>query len=190
MILYHGSNTGGIHILEPKVADHEHPYIYMTTIDIVATFYLCNAVEKPYYWFPYGFEKDSNIPIYYELYPNALKEVSQGVHGYIYEIETSEESVLPFNNLPHARLGTTPMKVKKCTEVKDTYKLFMNYVNQGKMKISHFEDKATEELEWWYSSIVDYLKKKDMINKADSSYAMFIKDKLPHVWDRYLSEHT
>ncbi len=62
----------------------------MTTIDVVAAFYLCNAVEKPYYWFPYGFYKNSIIPIYHELYPNALKEVSDGVSGYIYEIATDE----------------------------------------------------------------------------------------------------
>ncbi len=47
-------------------------------------FYLCNAVERPYYWFPYGFENDSDISVYHELYPNALREVSEGVNGYIY----------------------------------------------------------------------------------------------------------
>lgn len=190
MILYHGSNIGGIHDLEPKVADHERPYVYMTTIDVVSAFYLCNAVEKPYYWFPYEFVKDGNIPIYHELYPNALKEVSEGVHGYIYEIETSEELVLPFKNIPCARLGTTPMKVKKCTEVNDAYELFMNYVEQGKMKIGRFEEKTIEELEYWYSAIINYLQERDMIKKDNSSYAMFVKDKFPHVWERYINENT
>lgn len=188
MILYHGSNVGGIQELEPKVADHECPYVYMTTIEVVSAFYLCNAVEKPYYWFPYGFVKDKNIPIYHELYPNALKEVSKGVHGYIYEIETSEELVLPFKNIPHARLGTKPMKVKNCIEVKDAYELFMNYIEQGKMQIGSFEEKTKEELEWWNLAIVNYLKEKEMMKKADSSYAMFIKDKLPHIWERYINE--
>ncbi len=27
-------------------------HIYMTTMDVIAAFYLCNAVERPYYWFP------------------------------------------------------------------------------------------------------------------------------------------
>lgn len=62
MTLYHGSNTGNIQILEPRLADHDKPYIYMTTIDVVAAFYLCNAVEKPFYWFPYGFEKAVTSP--------------------------------------------------------------------------------------------------------------------------------
>ncbi len=74
MTLYHGSNTANIKILEPRQADHARPYVYMTTIDVVAAFYLCNAVERPYYWFPYGFESNSIIPVYHELYPNALKK--------------------------------------------------------------------------------------------------------------------
>ena len=82
MILYHGSRTPGIQILEPRQADHDRPYIYLTTIDVVAAFYLCNAVERPYYWFPYGFRRDAmDVPVYDELYPDALREVSEGVHG-------------------------------------------------------------------------------------------------------------
>ena len=89
MKLYHGSNTGNIKILEPRQADHERPYIYMTTIEAVAAIYLCNGVERPYYWFPYGFERNSDVPIYHELYPNALREVSEGVAGFIYEMEAA-----------------------------------------------------------------------------------------------------
>ncbi len=36
MILYHGSNTGNIKVLKPNQADHDRPYVYMTTIDVVA----------------------------------------------------------------------------------------------------------------------------------------------------------
>lgn len=70
MILYHGINIANIKILEPKQADHDRPCVYMTTFEIVSSFYLCNAVERPYYLFPYGFTKE-NIPIYHELYPKA-----------------------------------------------------------------------------------------------------------------------
>ena len=49
MKLFHGSRTVGIKVLEPRLADHDRPYVYMTTNEIVAAFYLCNAVVKPYY---------------------------------------------------------------------------------------------------------------------------------------------
>ena len=74
MILFHGSNTENIKILEPRQADHDRPYIYLTTLEIVAGFYLINAVERPYYWFLYGFGR--NGIEYHELFPNALKEAA------------------------------------------------------------------------------------------------------------------
>ena len=92
MILYHGSNIGNIKVLKPNQADHDRPYVYMTTMDVVAAFYLCNAVERPWYGFPYGVETGSDIPVYHELYPNALREVSEGVSGYIYKV-LAEETV-------------------------------------------------------------------------------------------------
>lgn len=86
--LYHGSNIKGLNELKPNLADHDRPYVYLTTIDVVAAFYLCNAVERPYYWFPYGFE--GGIPVYNELYPNALREASEGVSGCIYRSHFGE----------------------------------------------------------------------------------------------------
>ncbi len=41
MRLYHGSNVLGLNVLEPRLADHDRPYVYMTTIDAVAALYLC-----------------------------------------------------------------------------------------------------------------------------------------------------
>lgn len=187
MILYHGSSTENIKVLIPNQADHDRPYVYMTTIDVVAAFYLCNAVERPYYWFPYGFERGSGIPIYHELYPNALKEVSEGVSGYIYEVHAEESQVIPFKNIPCARLATEPVQVTKCVRVENAYDLFTQYVIQGKMKIGHFEDKSNRQLEWWYSCIVEYLGEKNMIATPDCSYASFVKEKFPQLWERYVS---
>lgn len=98
----------------------------MTTMDVVAAFYLCNAVERPYYWFPYGFEGNGDIPVYHELYPNALKEVSEGVSGYIYEVLAEENQVIPFKNIPCARPAAEPIEVTDCIRIENAYHLFMN----------------------------------------------------------------
>lgn len=190
MKLYHGSNIGNITVLEPRQADHDRPYIYMTTIDVVAAFYLCNAVEKPYYWFPYGFDADNNIPVYHELYPNALREVSEGVSGYIYEVEVKDSQIMPFKNIPCARLATQPLEVNGYTKIENAYELFQDYIKQGKMRLARFEDKTEKQLKWWYSSIVEYLKEKEMIKSPECSYALFIKKKFPQVWNTYVSGIT
>lgn len=173
-------------MLEPRQADHDRPYIYLTIIDVVAAFYLCNAVDRPYYWFPYGFEKGSEVPVYHELYPNALREVSEGVHGYLYEVEVTEEQIIPFKNIPCARLGTKPMEVTGCTEVQNAWDLFQEYLKQGKMQVRRYEDKTKEQLEWWWSDLCGYLKEKNMIETPDCSYARFVRKKFPWVWERYV----
>ena len=185
MQLFHGSRTGGIEILEPRQADHDRPYVYMTTNRIVALFYLCNAVEKPYYWFPYGFNPDG-VPVYHELYPNALREVSEGVSGYIYEVDADESQVIPFKNIPVARLATEPIAVTDCTPVEDAWALLMEYVRRGELVIDRYEDKTPEQLEWWYKGLCGELKRKNMKDIPDCSYARFVQKKLPAVWAMYL----
>ena len=190
MILYHGSRTVGIDILEPRLADHERPYIYLSTLEVVAAFYLCNAVERPYYWFPYGFSNyNPEIPVYNELYPNALKEVSEGVSGYIYKVDVSEDQVIPFKNIPCARLGTSPIPVSDIIEVHDAYKLFQNYVKEGKLFIGKFENKTEKELNRYYKIILNYIKEKNMYKTPECSYARFVKEKFPFIWDAYIHEH-
>ena len=188
MILYHGSNTANIRVLQPHLADHDRPYIYMSTLEVVAAFYMCNAVERPYYWFPYGFDKETGVPVYHELYPDALKEVSDGVSGSIYIVDADEDSILPFKNIPVARLATQPVKVLKEIKVENAYDLFMQYVAEGKMKIGRFEDKTEKAIANWHSMVLSYIREKDMIKTPDCSYALFVKEKFPSVWRQYEKE--
>lgn len=184
MILYHGSNTFGIETLEPRLADHERPYVYMSTLEIVAGFYMVNAVERPYYWFPYGFDRNGKVQ-YDELYPDALREVSEGKSGCIYRVEADEKDILPFKNIPCARLATVPMKVVGCTEIKDCYEWFLEQEKLGVFEINRFEDKSEKEMQWWYKTILDYIDRKGMIETPDCSYAEFVRRKFPKVWEDY-----
>lgn len=185
MTLYHGSRTADIKVLKPNQADHDRPYVYMTTIDVVAALYLCNAVERPYYWFPYGFENGSDIPVYHELYPDALREVSENVTGYIYEVTAENNHVIPFKNIPCARLATEPVQVTDCIRVENAYDLLMAYIKQGKLKISRYEEKTQQQRAWWYTRVAEYLAEKNMIETPDCSYARFVKEKLPQAWAQY-----
>ena len=184
MILYNGSNTFGIETLKPHLADHDRPYVYMSTIEIVAGFYMVNAGERPYYWFPYGFDRNGKVQ-YDELYPDALREVSEGKSGCIYRVEADEKDVLPFKNIPCARLATVPMKVIECTEIKDCYAWLLEQEKLGTFEINRFEDKSEKEMQWWYKTILDYIDRKGMIETPDCSYAEFVKRKFPKVWEDY-----
>lgn len=189
MKLYHGSRTGGIEILEPRIADHGQPYIYFSTIEAVAALYLCNAVERPYYWFPYGFRRDHpDIPVYDELYPNALREVSENVSGWIYYSDVPEDQVLPFRNIPCARLSVQPIRVDGAMEVPDAYALLRDYEARGKLIVSRFEEKSQRELDLYYNAIRNYMQEKRMHLTPDCSYARFVRQKFPFVWENFIRE--
>ena len=111
---------------------------------------------------------------------------SEGVSGYIYEVEADDSQVIPFKNIPCARLATEPIEVVNSIRIENAYELFLKYIGQGKMRLGRFEDKTQQQLDWWYSALVDYLTEKDMINNPDCSYAIFIRKKLPQVWEKYM----
>ena len=189
MILYHGSNTKGLTVLEPRLADHGRPYVYLATLEAVALFYLCNAVERPWYWFPYGFEGgDFQTPVYHELYPDALREVSEGVEGSLYWAETEETQVLPLKNIPCARLAVEPLPIAGCREVPDAYALLLEWGRQGKLRVNRYEDKTPAQLNWWWRDIGAYLHEKRMIETPDCAYAVFVREKFPWVWEQYAVE--
>lgn len=184
MLLYHGSEIENIVKLEPRQADHDRPYVYLTTIRIVAGFYLCNGVERPYYWFPYGFDKDGGVQ-YHELYPNALREVSEGKKGCIYTVETSEKDVLPFKDMPCARLGTSAVLPVDCLRIDDCYQWLMEQKRQGTFVLKKYEEKSTEELENWHKMILQDITDKNMICVPGCAYAKFVKKKFPEIWSVY-----
>ena len=184
MKLFHGSSVGNIHTLEPRLADHERPYIYLSENDVVASFYIVNAVERPYYWFPYGFSRNK-IPIYHELYPNALREVAEGHTGFLYQVDAGQNQVTPFLDIPGAWLGTEAISVIRSIFISNAYDYFLDLESQNRLIIWRFDHWAPEQLTQWYDKIVDYLEKKNMIATPGCSYAMFIKDKLPQVWGNY-----
>ena len=186
MRLFHGSTTGGICILEPRLADHERPFIYLSTNDVVASFYIVNAVERPYYWFPYGFSRN-NIPIYHELYPDALREVAEGKSGYLYEVEAEDSQLEPFLQIPCARLGTSPLTVVHCVDIPDAHDWFLQLEMENRLIIWRYENWKPGQLEWWDNHLIQYLTKKNMKDIPDCSYAKFVQEKFPHVWARYLS---
>lgn len=108
------------------------------------------------------------------------------MRGCLYEVYMDESKILPFKNIPCARLATEPVKVEKCTKIENAYDLFLEYEKQGKFQIARFERKTKEQLNWWYASIEKDLKEMDMIKKQDCSYAGFIKEKFPQVWEKYI----
>jgi len=185
MILYHGSTVPGLTTLIPHQADHDRPYVYYSTLEVVSGIYLSNAVERPWYWFPYGFDREGQV-VYHELYPHALREVYQGKSGYIYSVELPEDEVLPFKNIPCARLGTASAPVKDVLHVPDVYEWLLEQERSGHLRVSRYEEKSPQALKNWHTGILEEIRRMHLIEIPDSSYARFIREKFPAVWEEYI----
>jgi len=187
MLLYHGSSTGDLRILQPFTADHGKPYVYLTTDSVSAGFYAASMVERPYYWFPYGYDANGK-PFYSELYPGAFPEAYQRKSGYLYVCEADEKKLLRFASNPNTRLSTEPVAVMRCERIPDLYDWFLQQEKEGRLTIQRYSSFTQEALSIWHEMILEELRDACSTGSRDNSYARFVQEKLPAIWSRFLRE--
>jgi hypothetical protein len=108
-----------------------------------------------------------------------------GKSGCIYTVEADEKSILPFPNNPNAKLGTVPLPVQKTLLIPNCYDWLMEQQTQGNFVVNRFEDTPQRVLNWWYDTILDYISKKNLIESPECSYAQFVQEKFPWIWEKY-----
>lgn len=83
--VYHGSNIGGLKIIEPRVSSHDKSFVYASTDIATATLFLARWND---YIFRVGYI-DGKLHIV-ENYANALKDIYENKKGYIYVLNGEE----------------------------------------------------------------------------------------------------
>ena len=181
MILYHGSSVPNLKELEPYISEHKKPYIYFSNNMAVAALYTVHKIERPYNWFPYGFN-DNGVPIYTEYYPNALADVYRGQRGYIYQCRKTNDMSNP-TNINCAYVCPKPVIVDKCITMDDVYMNLLKYEKEGMLIIRRFEDlpdgQRVNIKEQMQQEILNY----DLLSMPECSYSRFIRERFPDVWE-------
>lgn len=183
MTLYHGSGTGGLQTLTPRLADHGQPYVYLAANRVVAAFYCVRAVEPPYYWTPYGFDRDGT-PVYHELYPDALRKVYGGKRGYLYRVEPAKAHTNPMEGIPGALIGRSPLPVAECVELPDVCEWLLREEAAGRLRVGRYQKKTREELDGWYAMIRREIAERGLRENPDCSYARFLRENIPQAWEQ------
>ena len=189
ILLYHGSSVGGIHMLQPSVADHGSPYVYLTTNDVLAALYAARAVEKPYYWVPYGYDPQGRVT-YTEVWKNAFSDVFSGKKGYLYCCEADEKSLLRFPSHHSLRLSQSPVPVTRREEIGDLYSWFRQREQEGKFLVQKFESLTQEQLTLWYRVALEDLSGGASTAGQETAFTRFVREKMPVVWERFLLEQS
>lgn len=186
MLLYHGSSKEGLQTLQPFVADHGKPYVYFSTSEIAACFYAANAVSRPHYWFPYGYDAVGKA-IYTETYPNAFLDVYEGRRGYLYACEIPEDALMRFPSNPHLRISAVSVPVARAETIGNLGEWFLQRESEGKLIIQRYETLTPAALSAWHSKVLEDLRAA-CVHSQENAYADFVRTRMPAVWARYVSQ--
>ncbi len=186
MLLYHGSSIGNLQTLQPFIADHGKPYVYFSTNETAACFHAVNIVERPYYWYPYGYDPGGKI-VYTELYPGAFEEAYAGKRGYLYTCDLPEETLLRFPSNPNARLSAAAVPVAQAEEIEDLFEWFLSREREGKLIVQRYDSLTPEVQSCWYGKVLEDLREAGGGNRADA-FSVFVRKKMPSVWARFEAE--
>ena len=155
---FHASSIKGIRILEPRLSNHNTPLIYFSRKRENVLVYLSNAVEKYCKesgfahsgkwtkWGSYGFTKNG-IQHIDEYYPNALIDTYKGVSGYIYAVQTVEDSGFHLQ-IPDAVTSSNPVPVKYCEYIPDAHEAILAAERDGLVEVCRYEKQSQDKLDW------------------------------------------
>lgn len=186
MLLYHGSSIGNLQTLQPFIADHGKPYVYFSTNETAACFHAANVIERPFYWYPYGYGPAGKV-IYTELYPGAFQEAYAGKRGYLYICDLPEETLLRFPSNPNARLSAAAVPVTRTEEIEDLHAWFLAREREGKLMVQRYDSLTPDVQSCWYGKVLEDLREANSDARMNA-LSVFVQEKMPSVWARFEAE--
>lgn len=181
MTYYHGSSVPGLKILKPFVSEHKEPYIYFSTNPAVALLYAVHPVEKPFSWYPYGFDKDGNV-VYTEYYPDAFTDVYKGRSGYLYECDNVPNAENP-TNINSAYTCKKPVKIDRIIVIDDIYEKFEEFNAQGKFSIQSYTALSEKEHAFCKKYLLNLIKEHNLQNNPNLLISKLIKSHFTDIWE-------
>lgn len=185
MILYHGSFAADICYLEPRSKLHgseNEKVVYLSGSIPYALVYIWDSQKTNYSRKYVTCALKEGIVHYEEMFPDQLRELYEGVSGYLYFVEQTAD----MKHMPKTHEDmfycTSPVKVQKTIFIPDVYKEILHYEEEGLFKISGFNG-ATKEVQ--AERIERTAKWIEMCNfmDADLDQARFMKHYCKQAWE-------
>lgn len=177
-MLYHGSSLEGLTELKPFISEHGKSYVYFTKSKVIALFYTVRTVEKPYSWYPYGFN-DKGVPVYTEYYPEATQDIYKGKKGYIYVCDDIEETENP-TEINSVVVSEKTSVVKGCEYIEDVYETMLSLERKGELIIDRYD---LSRKAWVNDVMSKEIDEHDLRGNPKCDYARFIAEHFPEVWN-------
>ena len=174
--LYHGSSVQGINTLNPisKLHNSDNKVVYLTSNVPYALVYIWDSIKTGtnQKWVTCGLKR--GIVYYEEQFPNQLKELYEGVSGYLYVVP-KDSTVQTVENREEMYFSTNPIAVRQTIYVPDVYQALCKCQQEGTFQLLKFTDATPEKQQQLIDMISDYLYQSGVLNEHNSDSYFFQK---------------
>lgn len=150
-MFYHGTDNGSLTQLSTQKSKYDGK-IFVTNREEVAIWYTVKT-----FWYMYGKDERGNIT-FDEVIPNQLEKMYKGKTGYIYTCENLdyEEYQSP---VPNAWVSTKDVCLTSKKEISDVYQHILMLAEEGKIKISFYNDLSPAQQQKRHKRILNMISK-------------------------------
>lgn len=181
MTFYHGSPVAGLNELNPFLSEHGEQYVYFTQNPVVALLYAVHPVDKPFSYYPYGFDKDGTVH-YSEYYKDAFSDIYKGKQGFLYECDDIPSAGNP-TQINGVFVCKNMVQVNRVTIIPDLYNRLMEYQQQELFRIRPLETVSEKEMQYVYDDLKQAIQKHNLKQSPGNSMSRFIREHFPEVWE-------
>ncbi len=177
MLLYHGSSVPGIRTLEPRLSNHEKPYVYLTHSKPLAVLYAHNVLTPPNGFFTYFMDKNRAL-VYEEYFPNQLETLYAKQRGFVYTCEADLPS-LPA--MPWVYLSEAPVPVASWEEIPDLLHELLRLEQEGALTIRRYETLSPQDRAINDRVILREIETLKLREHPETEYGRFLHVHFPHL---------
>lgn len=178
MLLYHGSSVPGIRTLEPRLSNHEKPYVYLTHIKPLAVLYAHNALTPPHGFFTYFMDKNASL-VYEECFPNQLETLYAHQRGFVYTCKAEDLPTLPA--MPWIYLSEDPVPVASWEEIPDLLQELLRLEQASALTIRRYETLTPEDRAINDRMILREIETLKLREHPETEYGRFLHAHFPHL---------
>lgn len=187
--LYHGSSTPGIIALEARSLLHgtDKMVVYLTDCVPYALFYVWDSQHTGSARKHVTGACRNGQAIYEEQFPGQLRTFYQGVSGYLYRIQRTEQAQ-PMPNRDGLYWQTDAAAVADVLYIPDVYAELLKYEAAGLLKVLRFNDQPDARKAELTGMIAAYIRQRNFF-PDDPEQQRFMKRHFTAAW-RLANEQT
>lgn len=177
---YHGTTAGGLSVLKPFISPHanvKEEVVYLSANKAITPLYIW---KKEYMWITFHF-RDDGMPVYRESYKNALKELYDGVRGYIYTCEGAF-STDNSTGIKVAVTSSVPVPIVDCEVVENAYERIIAFEKSGELIIRRYEELTEQEHESNRKMVQGAIKGLNLLDGVHP-LSTFVAERFPELWE-------